>query len=48
LLHESASASIDQQLANEALALELSSRTDDFREGLAAFKEKRRPDFEGR
>ena len=33
---------------NEAFALELSSRSEDFREGLAAFGEKRDPDFEGR
>jgi hypothetical protein len=30
------------------LALELSSRTADFREGLVAFKEHRDPHFEGR
>jgi 2-(1,2-epoxy-1,2-dihydrophenyl)acetyl-CoA isomerase len=32
----------------EASALELTSRTGDFREGLAAFTEGRKPDFEGR
>ncbi len=48
LLHEGASASLSQQLGNEAFALELSSRTADFREGLAAFREKRSPHFEGR
>jgi len=32
----------------EAMALELASRTRDFREGLAAFKERRDPAFEGR
>lgn len=32
----------------EAMALELSSRSGDFREGLAAFKERRDPRFEGR
>jgi 2-(1,2-epoxy-1,2-dihydrophenyl)acetyl-CoA isomerase len=48
LLHEGAHASLDQQLADEAFALELSSRTDDFREGLAAFRERRPPRFEGR
>jgi 2-(1,2-epoxy-1,2-dihydrophenyl)acetyl-CoA isomerase len=48
LLHEGAGVSLDQHLANEAFAMELSSRTDDFREGLAAFREKRPPRFEGR
>jgi 2-(1,2-epoxy-1,2-dihydrophenyl)acetyl-CoA isomerase len=48
LLHEGASASLDQQLANEAFAMELSSRSEDFREGLAAFREKRAPKFQGR
>lgn len=32
----------------ESMALELSSRTSDFREGLAAFRERRDPTFEGR
>jgi 2-(1,2-epoxy-1,2-dihydrophenyl)acetyl-CoA isomerase len=36
------------QLADEAYAMELSSRSPDFREGLAAFREKRPPDFTGR
>ena len=48
LLNSGASANLDAQLANEAYALELSSRTDDFREGLSAFREKRAPRFEGR
>ncbi|MDX1886570.1 enoyl-CoA hydratase/isomerase family protein [Mycolicibacterium sp. 120270] len=39
---------LDRHLQNEALALELSSRSDDFKEGLAAFKDKREPRFEGR
>ena len=48
LLNAGASAELLAQLANEAFALELSSRTDDFREGIAAFREKRAPRFEGR
>ncbi|MFL6206606.1 MAG: enoyl-CoA hydratase/isomerase family protein [Acidimicrobiales bacterium] len=48
LLHQGEARSLDAQLADEAFALELSSRSDDFREGLRAFKEKRDPDFTGR
>jgi 2-(1,2-epoxy-1,2-dihydrophenyl)acetyl-CoA isomerase len=48
LLHEGANATLDAQLANEAFALEVSSRSADFREGLAAMREKRSPTFEGR
>ena len=40
--------SLEQHLANEAFALELSSRSEDFREGIAALKEKRDPEFGGR
>jgi 2-(1,2-epoxy-1,2-dihydrophenyl)acetyl-CoA isomerase len=48
LLHAGRDAPLDQHLRNEAFALELSSRSDDFREGLVAFREKRPPSFEGR
>ena len=48
LLHAGASRSLDEHLRDEAFAMELSSRSEDFREGLAAFKEKRPPDFTGR
>ena len=48
LMHAGASLTVEEHLRNEAFALELSSRTDDFREGLTAFKEKRPPNFEGR
>ena len=48
LLHAGASSSLEDHLQHEAFAMELSSRSEDFREGLAAFKEKRPPDFTGR
>ena len=48
LLHVSSASPFDRQLEHEALALELSSRSEDFREGLTAFKEKRSPRFSGR
>jgi 2-(1,2-epoxy-1,2-dihydrophenyl)acetyl-CoA isomerase len=48
LLHAGASVSLDEQLRNEAFALELSSRSEDFREGLAAFRDRRPPAFKGR
>jgi 2-(1,2-epoxy-1,2-dihydrophenyl)acetyl-CoA isomerase len=48
LLHEGAQATLSQQLASEAFALELSSRSEDFREGMTAMREKRAPEFGGR
>jgi 2-(1,2-epoxy-1,2-dihydrophenyl)acetyl-CoA isomerase len=48
LLQQARAGSIGDQLAAEAYAMELSSRTADFREGLTAFREKRDPDFRGR
>lgn len=48
LLHRSADSDLEDQLAAEAFALELSSRSEDFREGLKAFREKRDPRFTGR
>lgn len=43
-----AGASLVESMATEAFALELSSRTEDFREGLASFRERREPEFKGR
>jgi 2-(1,2-epoxy-1,2-dihydrophenyl)acetyl-CoA isomerase len=48
LLHQGRATTLADQLAHEAFALELSSRTEDFREGLAAFRDKRSPEFKGR
>jgi 2-(1,2-epoxy-1,2-dihydrophenyl)acetyl-CoA isomerase len=43
-----ATTSLDDHLQNEALAMELSSRSEDFREGLRAFSERRPAEFTGR
>jgi len=48
LLHAGATTPLPEHLHNEALAMELSSRSEDFREGLGAFVEKRPPQFKGR
>jgi 2-(1,2-epoxy-1,2-dihydrophenyl)acetyl-CoA isomerase len=47
-LHAGLDRGIVEAMEHEAMALELSSRTSDFREGLAAFKERRDPRFDGR
>lgn len=46
-IHTSLVSGITEAMQAEAFALELSSRTKDFREGLAAFKERRDPQFKG-
>lgn len=48
LLHTSAEHTLDQHLRDEAFAMELSSRSEDFKAGLKAFVEKRDPGFTGR
>jgi 2-(1,2-epoxy-1,2-dihydrophenyl)acetyl-CoA isomerase len=48
LLHSGRELALDGALRNEAFAMELSSRSEDFREGMAAFTGKRAPKFTGR
>ncbi len=48
LLHSANGLDLDRHLQNEAMALELSSRSEDFKEGLAAFRDKRDAKFQGR
>ena len=48
LLNSGAANSLDGHVRDEAFAMELSSRSEDFREGLKAFMQKRPPEFGGR
>jgi 2-(1,2-epoxy-1,2-dihydrophenyl)acetyl-CoA isomerase len=48
LINTGAGLGLEQHLPNEAFAMELSSRADDFQEGIAALREKRDPEFRGR
>jgi 2-(1,2-epoxy-1,2-dihydrophenyl)acetyl-CoA isomerase len=47
-INHSQHASLNQAMMQELFNLELSCRTSDFKEGLAAFRERRGPDFTGR
>ena len=48
LVERGLASSLENALANEAFAMELSSRSPDFKEGMAALREKRKPDYRGR
>jgi 2-(1,2-epoxy-1,2-dihydrophenyl)acetyl-CoA isomerase len=48
LVHRGLSVDLEHQLADEAFTLELSSRSDDFKEATKARRERRTPDFKGR
>lgn len=48
LMHVGEVSPFERQLEHEAIAMEMSSRSEDFREGLDAFREKRNPGFTGR
>ena len=48
LFDHAANATLDEQLALEAELQTAATKTDDFREGVAAFLEKRPPTFTGR
>jgi 2-(1,2-epoxy-1,2-dihydrophenyl)acetyl-CoA isomerase len=47
-LHYGQHAMLSQSMTQELFDLELSCRTKDFKEGLAAFRERRPPQFHGR
>ncbi|MEX2254102.1 MAG: enoyl-CoA hydratase-related protein [Acidimicrobiia bacterium] len=48
LVHQGAGLDLERHLASEAFAMELSSRSADFREGIASLRERRAPRFDGR
>jgi len=48
LVHRSLNVDLEHHLADEGLAMELVSRSDDFHENVRAKRDKRAPDFRGR
>jgi 2-(1,2-epoxy-1,2-dihydrophenyl)acetyl-CoA isomerase len=47
-VHQALHTPLGQAMTQELFDVELSCRSEDFKEGLAAFRDKRRPDFQGR
>jgi 2-(1,2-epoxy-1,2-dihydrophenyl)acetyl-CoA isomerase len=48
LMNSGRTKTVEDHLHDEAFSMELSSRAEDFKEGLAAFREKRPPEYKGR
>jgi 2-(1,2-epoxy-1,2-dihydrophenyl)acetyl-CoA isomerase len=48
LVQRSLTVDLERHLADEGFAMELSTRSSDFQESLAARRDRRAPDFEGR
>jgi 2-(1,2-epoxy-1,2-dihydrophenyl)acetyl-CoA isomerase len=48
MLQKSATSSLDEMLDYEAYCQEIAGGTDDYKEGVAAFAEKRKPNFSGK
>jgi 2-(1,2-epoxy-1,2-dihydrophenyl)acetyl-CoA isomerase len=47
MLNKSFNSDLDAMLEYEAYCQEIAGRSDDYKEGVAAFNEKRKPEFKG-
>lgn len=47
MLNKSSHSSLDEMLQYEAYCQEIAGRSNDYKEGVAAFNEKRKPEFKG-